>query len=195
MPSIDLFPLEKEKIEKIFKDNFFCHFFVQIDSMLFEIRSAPIHPSSDLKRTTTPGGFFFAARVWDKNFISKLELQTSSQITLLNTSNVKKIGGSVTDKDYTISVVETLVDWKDEALIQVISQSDFPILKTSAEVFNKQIISLLAFSILVLLVVSFFLIKNVSNPLKIMAKGLEEFNRALLVDLQKTNQSLVRFLS
>jgi PAS domain S-box-containing protein len=185
LPSIDLFPIEEEKIDKMFKDNYFRHFFVQVDSLLFELRSAPIQPSSDLDRVTKPAGFFFTARLWDKNFISKLELHTSSQITLKNTSAGNKIGGSVTNKDFTIKVVENLPDWKGESLIRVISQSDFPILKTSAEVFNKQIISLLAFSMLVLLIVSYFLIKNVSNPLKVMAKGLEEYNPALLVDLAK----------
>ncbi len=183
LPSIDSFPISKDKIEKLFKNGYFCHFFILINEEIFEIRGAPIQPSSDLQRLTMPAGFFFTARLWSKDFISEIALQTDSKVILRNIKDGDGNNNSVKNKDYNITVSETLSGWNGEPIVKVISESDFPILRTSAEVFNKQIIALLAFSILVLIIVSFFLIFNVNNPLKIISKGLEEKNPALLTEL------------
>ena len=201
-PSVNTFPLEKRQIKKMFDNGYFCHFFVRIDSMLFEVRGAPIQPSSDLKRETEPSGFFFAGRLWSKDLLSEIELQTSSQITLQNITaeNVKK--DKVTRKDFIITASETLPGWNGKPVMQVVSESDFSILRTSARVFNLQIILIIAFSFFVLLIVSYFLIRNVSNPLKVISKGLEEQNPALLTELAKDKaefgklaQLIVQFFS
>ncbi len=68
LPSIDSFPISKDKIEKIFKNGYFCHFFVFVDNDLFEIRGAPIQSSSDLVRSTQPSGFFFYSTSVVKGF-------------------------------------------------------------------------------------------------------------------------------
>ncbi len=107
-------------------------------------------------------------------------MQTDSKVLLRSIKDGDEKNNSVMNKDYTIVVSETLLGWNGEPIMKVISESDFPILKTSTEVFNKQIISILVFSVLVLIIVSFFLIINVNNPLKVISKGLEEQNPALL---------------
>jgi len=183
--SINYFPLKKDKIERMFKNGYFCHFFILINEELFEIRGAPIQPSSDLQRLTKPAGFFFTGRLWSKDFISEIALQTDSKVLLRSIKDGDEKNNSVMNKDYTIVVSETLLGWNGEPIMKVISESDFPILKTSTEVFNKQIIALLIFSVLVLIIVSVFLIINVNNPLKVISKGLEEQNPALLTSLAK----------
>jgi PAS domain S-box-containing protein len=200
--SIDSFTIEKEKIEIMFKNGYFCHFFALIDNMLFEIRSAPIQPSSDSQRLAKPSGFFFTGRLWSNDFISEIALQTASKISLESIKDEDKEKNSTANKDYSITVSDTLLDWNREPIIKVISESDFPILKTSAEVFNKQIAAILVFSILVLIIVSFFLIVNVSNPLKLISKGLLEQNPALLTKLAndkaefgKLSQLIIEFFS
>lgn len=185
LPSIDSLPISKDKIEKIFKNGYFCHFFVFVNNDLFEIRGAPIQSSSDLLRLTQPSGFFFTARLWSKDFISELATQTASKVLLRNIKDENGNRNSIKNKDYTIAVSETLPGWNNEPIVKVISESDFPILRTSTEVFNKQIIALLIFSVLVLIIVSVFLIINVNNPLKVISKGLEEQNPALLTSLAK----------
>jgi len=183
MPSVNSFPLEKEIVEKIFTNGYFCHFFVRIDDLLFEIRGAPIQPSSDLKRETEPAGFFFAGRLWSRDLLSEIALQTSSHVLLKKIDISVEKSNEVTHNDFIITVIEIVRGWDGKPLMQVISKSDFSILRTSAEVFNLQIISFIAFSILVLLIVSYFLIRNVSNPLKVISRGLEEQNPKLLAEL------------
>jgi PAS domain S-box-containing protein len=184
LSAINKFPLEKEKIEKLFTSGYFCHFFVMIDSNLFEVRGAPIQSTSDLTRETKPAGFFFTGRLWSMDYISDIGIQTSSQINLVNSKFLEK-SYKPTYTDYTITIVDTLRGWNGEPVMNVVSTSDFSILKTSSEIFTRQIILMMIYSLLVLVLVVYFLIKTVSNPLKVISKGLEEQNPALLVESAK----------
>jgi hypothetical protein len=185
LSSINKFPIDKEKILKLFTSGYFCHFFILIDNQLFEIRGAPIQPSSDVNREQEPSGFFFVGKTWSQDYLNEIALQTFSKIFLKNIDSFNEEDGKAEDDNFEVTVTKTLLGWNGKPVINIVSQSDFEMLRTSSEGFNRQIIAFIAFSIFILLIVSYFLLHSVSNPLKIIFKGLEEQNPALLTELAK----------
>lgn len=179
---IDTLPLNYSQRKKVISQSIFSHFFIVIDTMLIEVRGAPIQPSSDLDRTTIPVGYFFAGRLWSSNYVDELGIQTSSKVKITDVENKSLLSQNSSD-DFKIVVEEKLPDWDNKPIKNIISISDYSILKISTEVFNEQLIALVLFSIAVLGIVSFFLIKYVSNPLKSISNGLKNQNSALLTDL------------
>jgi signal transduction histidine kinase len=58
----------------------FEHFFLHSAEGLLEIRTAPIQPSADTKRTTPPRGWFVVARLWDADYQKTLEQVLESEV-------------------------------------------------------------------------------------------------------------------
>jgi PAS domain-containing protein len=196
--TLNTFPLDKNKIKKILTNQKFPHFFIVIKDELVEVRGAPIQPSNDLERKTKPSGYFLAGRVWSEELLKEISLQTSSNVKLK-----KDFSEDVKNEDkFKVTVFEKLLDWNEDPIVTIVSISDFSVLKKSAEVFNFQMILFFVFAILVLGSVSLFLIINVSAPLKIIYKGLEEQNPALLVkhsksksEFGKLSELIIQFFS
>jgi PAS domain S-box-containing protein len=196
--TLNKFPLDKNKIKKILISQKFPHFFIVIKDELVEVRGAPIQPSNDLERKTKPSGYFLAGRVWSEELLKEISLQTSSNVKLK-----KDFSEDVKNEDkFKVTVFEKLLDWNEDPIVTIVSISDFSVLKKSAEVFNFQMILFFVFAILVLGSVSLFLIINVSAPLKIIYKGLEEQNPALLVkhsksksEFGKLSELIIQFFS
>jgi hypothetical protein len=49
---------------------------------LMEIRGATIHPTTDPERQTPPQGYFFAGRLWNKDFLGELSELIGGKITI-----------------------------------------------------------------------------------------------------------------
>jgi hypothetical protein len=76
------FVLPKETISSIFLKERFCHFFINTSAGLMEIRGSTIHPGSDPDRKTPPLGYFFAGRLWKKEYIKELADLASGEINI-----------------------------------------------------------------------------------------------------------------
>jgi len=64
------------------KQNWFNHFFVFTPQGLMEISTAPIQPSNDDPRTSTPFGYFISGRIWDGNRLGILAELTKCEVTI-----------------------------------------------------------------------------------------------------------------
>lgn len=60
----------------------FLHFFHLHAGTLLEVRTGPIQPSADVRRTSPPQGWFVVARRWDENQLRLLRQVLESDVTL-----------------------------------------------------------------------------------------------------------------
>ncbi|HSP89059.1 MAG TPA: CHASE4 domain-containing protein, partial [Ignavibacteriaceae bacterium] len=180
----DLF-LTKETLQKVLKNGYFSHFYLIVSEGLLEIRGAPVQPSNDLTREAIPYGYLFVGRLWTENLLSDISLQTSSKISLEN-SKEKLVKNTNWNKDFKVTVSTKLPGWDGEPVMWLNSTRDLPMIKDLSEFVNNQVLYSLAFSILVLVIVSISLFKVVNQPLKIISQSIKEKNPALLNSLVKS---------
>ncbi|MFA6378857.1 MAG: ATP-binding protein [Candidatus Omnitrophota bacterium] len=77
------FPLASEDFPSVFSGGSFGHFYYWDKEGLLEVRGATIHPGSDIARRTSPQGYFFVARRWDKRFLEELSELLDGKVTLV----------------------------------------------------------------------------------------------------------------
>lgn len=176
------FPLNSIELKSLLSGNYFNHFVIKIDNQLFEMRSAAIQPTSDLERKAVPSGYFFVGKLWSSEVIKEISIQTNSNISLIQPDKDIKL---LPQDEYSISVSQVFNNWQGEPFIKMVSTSDYSVLKKSADVFNLQLILFLFFSLVVIISVTYFLFHYVALPVRIISKGLEEENPALLVNTSK----------
>jgi len=178
------FHLTRQNFKEMFKDTLFSHFFVLVNEGLLEIRSSPVQPTSDSERITKPQGYFFTGRLWSKEFLDDLSLQSSSAIDIVLFEKYKQNGKQAyqskaqktTYKDFMVKASMVIPGWDGKPIARIISSHDLPMLRKLNEFVKNQILYLLILSLLILLILSVFLLKTVSKPLKIISKSLEEEN-------------------
>jgi PAS domain S-box-containing protein len=93
-------PLSTNKISEIFAEKRLTHFYLKSENGILDVFGATIHPSDDSERKTDPKGYFFAARLLDKELLADISDSTAAKISVeTNGSNIaeKKIRqGSLT---------------------------------------------------------------------------------------------------
>jgi len=99
------FPVSVAELEKLFQNTHFEHFFVWVDKDLLEVRGATIHPSSDIERKTPAQGYFFAARLWNKDMMDELASLLRSELSIgfpaaFSAERLKVAGAEGIDKMY-----------------------------------------------------------------------------------------------
>ncbi|MFA5157320.1 MAG: ATP-binding protein [Candidatus Omnitrophota bacterium] len=167
------FPFSAEAIKKIFIDKRLCHFFINTGQGVEEIRGATIHPTLDPERKTDPKGYFFAAKLWDKDYIDELSQLTGGIVAVTFFSP----GMSIADDDNvdkgTIHIFRLLngPDGLPVARISVFLKS------ASVLLLNRQIgqYSLLfaIFAFLVFILIIIFITRWISVPLSLISKTLK----------------------
>jgi len=173
------FPLSKEEMNFLFAKNAFNHFFINSKFGLIEVRTAPIQPSNDIVRKTPPRGYFIVARIWDKKYLERLNVITSSKTELTITKDSTISIGS----ENSISIKASIKDYKNEqiALISFVSESQLYSAVKSA--LNWQMITGIIITAGILLAISFFHIGYILNPIKKISLSLEYEKTSFLGDL------------
>jgi len=181
--SLNTFPLSINEVKTLTDKKPLSNFFIIIDNGLFEIFYAPIQPTSDLERKTKPHGFFFVSRQWNKNVINDLSVQSASVVRLEKHKYYKSEESHQTE--FSTSIIKALNGWDNKPVIDLVSTSDFKMLRKSSESYKLQMTVLSIFSILILLNIYFFLTRYIVKPINLISRVLEEQNPAALRNLAK----------
>ena len=174
---MDIGPIDKI-IEQAAFNKYFLHYFGSFQDTIYEIRLAPIQPSDDLERKTKPSGFFVVMKILSQDYLSELAAQTTS---IVKFAELPFNDSDTNNSDrFTTSTAMTLNGWDGKPVVRLVSTSHFAMLKISYDVFNNQIVALIVFAASVIIIITFFLMKNVSFPLKTISKSLRDENAGLL---------------
>jgi len=177
--------LLKEIVGELFSDSPFGHFFMDTPAGLLEIRGATIHPGFDVERKTPPQGYFFAGRLWDKNYIDELSTLTVSKISVVPPS-VSVEGAKPMDYEKgIIHFSSPLPDWKG----QLLKHLSVSIESSSIEKLNQRFKTSFLESVIAAGVILFilFIVLTVwlGFPLQAISKALKKEDTAYLQPLQK----------
>lgn len=103
-------PWSAADLATITQNDPFGHFFAEADGKLLEIHIAPIHPSNDIPRTSTPQGWFIAGRDWSESHLITLAGLAESRVWLEAPGQPRKetLPG--------IHLLRPLADWRGRTL-------------------------------------------------------------------------------
>jgi PAS domain S-box-containing protein len=179
------FILTKEMSREIFKNGYFCQFYLMTEKGLLEIRGAPVQPSNDLKRETKPQGYLFVGRLLTEKYLKDISVQTSAKVIFKETDREALLKNAEYDKNFNVNITIPLKGWDGKPVVWL-SLSRYIITAKNLDNFLKnQVLYSLGFAVLVLVIVSISLFTVVGKPLKTISKSLEEKNTALLNGLLK----------
>lgn len=173
--SIDFIP--KKAIVQIKKSGL-SHFYMKIPEGFIEVFGASIHPSNDpSKKNTKSSGCFFVARLLDKNFFTRIEKLTNSEVKFIE--NVKK-------EDYEQHHIYSQIVLKDNEG-KVVNKLFF---KRNFEVYFENMLNILYLifiAFFINLVINFIYVRKwIYNPLDLITRILQTGNRKAIQNLKLT---------
>jgi len=177
-------PIPKEVLADLFLVSPFCHFFIDNQQGLTEIWGATIHGSSDLKRETPAQGYFFCSRRWTQELVAELSQLTDSKVVLIDILTNKQ---SLSLRD-SVEFSRPLLGWDGQPLKYFFISSVSKAILASKKLALQTTALFISFSLLIVLIVSFFIFRWVNIPLKLINQALKNKDSKFLnkIKMQKT---------
>lgn len=179
-------PLPKGAFNKLFVQNRFCHFFLNTSQGVMEIWGATIHPAEDIDRKTPAQGYFFAGRLWDKDYVNSLsEFIETGRITITPILRKETPVENLRPEDGVITFSRILTGWDKSPLMSVNIWSESLSIGNLNRISQQQFLLLFIFSVVVLLFILIFFAHWINIPLRLISKTLKTENSTYLENLQK----------
>ena len=182
--TVDSLPINLKSFRSKHEKNLFVHFFIPTNKGFIEFQSAPIQPTSDNKRITTPLGYMFAGRIWNNEYINDFRnlCQTEISTSLLKESSEDTI---VEESKGIINFSKTLYGWdlKPVGHLNIKAQSEF--IQTLRSRSESSMLYTIVFVIICLSFIAFFIIYLIRKPLSILIKSLKTENTDILEKIEK----------
>ncbi|MCK9603734.1 MAG: ATP-binding protein [Candidatus Omnitrophica bacterium] len=178
------FPLPEGSINNIFSKDRFCHFFINTNAGLMEVRGATIHPSADPERKTSPHGYLFAGRLWNKEYTSELADLVGGEIKIsLTKQEIPSLRVLLGASSIVLS--RELAGWQEKPVAYIyatIQSKEVEIYKLFS---RNTIVAFFGFLIAVLIFITAFIATSVNLPLGMISQALKRENPAELYRLEK----------
>ena len=183
----DTIPVKKDYLDSAFSKDKFASFFVNTTDGLLEIYGAPIQPSNDNSRISSPQGYLIAGIFWDDSLLWKLSRQTGGAYTLESSSSIQN-NQPHSDKPSTILNIVPLKGWNNQPVKFLHSRHKIELIDNFFNLYNNQVLLLLLFSLLIVGAVSLFLFNLVLKPINILYSSISNNDESQL-DLLKKDKS------
>jgi len=176
----------KANFERLSLQGPFARFFYGTSLGPMEVCGAAIHPSEDTERKTPPAGYFFAGRLWDRDFLRTLSTLLDGSASLLEGPAIAEaqrgttveLGGMVFRHPLTAS------DGTPMALLEVRTTS--PIIERFVSYLNWEPAVVGVFCLSLLAALSVLLVRWVTIPLRALTAALASGDPAALSSLEGT---------
>ncbi|HEX8076724.1 MAG TPA: ATP-binding protein, partial [Chthoniobacterales bacterium] len=162
-------PIPREAFDKLFAKQPSAHFFVKVDGELMEIRGATVHGSKDYARQTPQQGFFFVGRLWNQEPLKEMSLFSNNKLELVPPGSRPP----EVVEDGLIVFSKVLPDWKGEPLAYLVVRNEMPVVRLLNKSNERLILSLFVFALVLLLLISWSIVRWVSNPLRKIMETLK----------------------
>ncbi|MDX6765961.1 MAG: CHASE4 domain-containing protein [Candidatus Methylacidiphilales bacterium] len=127
-------PLRRDELRACIAKGYFSHFFVWSPAGLMEIRVAPIQPSADSSRLSSPRGWLIGGRLWTAARMD--ELQKTSGLRLeITQPGAPFLAGDLSDSR--IAFTSQLVNWEGQAIAEIQAQRFVPMLSGFARLASR----------------------------------------------------------
>jgi signal transduction histidine kinase len=151
-------------------------FYMQIPEGIIEVFGATIHPSNDPKKNKTkPSGYFFMARLLDKNYCSNLNQISSSEVGLT------KLNMAANAEQDVLETAVKLKDYNQSEVANLVFKRPFNLhFKNTKEI----LIVLMLASLINIFIYLYFSRRWIYMPLKTITTILETANESSIDDLK-----------
>jgi signal transduction histidine kinase/ActR/RegA family two-component response regulator len=185
-PELAELPIPPAAFEKVFNKEGRCHFFVTVRESTMEIRGGKIHPSGDFARATTPAGFFFAGKLWNKSRLEEMGFYTGNEVTLVPP---ERAGENYNDESKGTMAFSplTLSGWDQRPLAKLVVRNESPIVRELSSSSERLLLWLILFAFVLLLLLTSSLVRWVSRPLRQIMETLKRNDPAPIARLSKHN--------
>ncbi|MCC7431714.1 PAS domain S-box protein, partial [bacterium] len=163
--------LSKEILENSFKKNKTTHFFTKTSYGLLEIRGAGIQFAEDDKRLKPPLGYFFTAKILDKNYFNQIDSLTICKTELISDTTRSKIHEMVCETS--IVFVKPIQDWKNEALVLLKITNELEITNALVNFSTKNLNLYILSALISIILASLLMVFMIFKPLRAIFKVLE----------------------
>ncbi len=158
------------------------HGFFPLDTMLWELAAATIHPSDDSAGSTLPQGWFVVARRLDDPTLSDFATLLNSQVTLVGGQG-DTLTAPVESERGQFTIVYPLRDLRGEPVATLAVVSAHLPLRKPGWATTEMLILVGTLNLVAFLLLSFELTRWVLLPLQILTHSLQTEQPALLDDL------------
>ena len=165
-------------LEKIRRKKF-TGFFVEVPEGLLEIRTAPIQPSSDVRRDTEAQGWLLVGQLWDSAYLKTLTSVLDSAVRL----NPPGPAPEPPPDNHGIHLQRDLTGWNDRALQQLHLDYRPESLIVPLENDRYDMIIFCAFGVAVIASIFFGVSRWVLRPLHLLEQSMESDSPAALTKL------------
>ncbi|QBN18367.1 ATP-binding protein [Flavobacterium nackdongense] len=164
-----------EAMKKLYQSKL-MQFYVQIPEGVVEVFGATIHPSDDPKKIKSkPSGYFFMAKLVDKNYCKILSDFSSSEVNLHPVNAIATVDEDVLEADV------KLKDYKNSGLVFLEFTRPFNLhFKNTKEI----LLILMLVSLINIVVYLYFARKWIYKPLKFITDFLETGNESSISSLK-----------
>ena len=186
----NLMPIPSSEISKLFDKSAFCHFFVNTQRGIMEIRGATIHPSEDKERKMPAVGYFFAGRLWDNLFLKNLSEASGTNVVIgpkLTASPAK-----MNIKKGALIFFRALPSWNGLPVSTLKIEAESKIVPAFNAFTRTMLFMLVGFSIAIFLIIIASLVLWVITPLKIILRALFKEDSSCLDRLAHKEDELGR---
>lgn len=169
------FPISslRENSEELFKNGYFTDFNAKIGDGVYEVMSAPIQPSGDSQRISTPKGYFFVARELGSSYLKKLSDINDADVKV--STSTDEISP---DLDITKGMIEfgqPINDWKNQSIGSYLVKAYSPVLERDTLIMNQQVavfgISMVSAMTIVFLIIAVLILRPLRRLSVSMATG------------------------
>jgi signal transduction histidine kinase/CheY-like chemotaxis protein len=168
--------IPKSVLPKLYQSKF-VRFYMRIPEGIVEVFGATIHPSNDPgKNKSAPSGYFFMARLLDKEYFDKLQKISNSKVNFSDDSDDESVSA-----DDTIITYVPLKDENNKEVARLVFRRPFNVnFKNTKEILTIIILA----SIFNMLLYLYYSRRWVYNPLKLITKVLESGNEKAIEKLK-----------
>ncbi len=177
-------PGKKDAIRRLISRSRFAHYYCGSSNGLIEIYGAPIQPSSDSLRETTPLGYYFVGRIWNPRYLEELTDLTGGNIRILMDEDGKTPDTATVEDRYSISLTKSLNDLEGRPAAYAVFHVTLSEIMMAAEMSKNRFILVSVGATAAILVILITLFVCAIIPLKLISRSLAEKNPSLLNDLQ-----------
>jgi signal transduction histidine kinase len=182
---LEKYGLKSDVLASVVKTKWFNHFYEKTPHGILEIRTAPIQPTADQNRSSTPRGYFVTGKLWTADFVKSLSDITESGINVIS-PEAAIVHRNTADSDMYLAHFERdLNGWDGKPIAALCVIKRLEVLAKLESFASRETIFIIAFALLIFLLLYSYLTRWVNMPLKALMRTLETKDMSGLKALEK----------
>ena len=179
------FDIPQQTLKTKLSADHFLHFYFKKNNRIIEVQSAPVQPTADAERKTTPHGYLLIARIINQDYITQLhKIAPEIKFNLVNGDTA--VPEAIITDNTSISYGLGLRDIDNKPLGSIAISRSFPDLSVFNEGINRYLIAMI-FVVALFCLGFFFAIRSiVIKPIAAISKALYKKDAAGIAALTKS---------